>query len=347
MTVKTLRQPDDFIAAGLAAPTQAADIARVATQYAVAMTPELAALVNKTDANDPILAQFRPDLRELELQPEENNDPIGDAAHTPVKGVVHRHPDRVLLKAVSVCPVYCRFCFRREMVGPDKDNMLHADELDAALAYIRDHDEIWEVILTGGDPFMLSPRRAADITRALNAIPHVRVIRWHTRMPVASPARVTREYALAIRSQDKAVFVAAHINHARELSEDARAACARLIDAGIPMLSQSVLLRGVNDSLEALSDLMRALVETRIRPYYLHHPDLAPGTSHFRLPIAEGQSLVRALRDSLSGLCTPTYVVDIPGGVSKAIASPSDTLNTSTGMKIRGRDDVLREHPDI
>jgi len=237
---------------------------------------------------------------------------------------VHRHKDRVLLKLVHACPVYCRFCFRRETVGPGGDGMLSTAELDVALAYIAAHREIWEVIVTGGDPFILSDRRLAMLTARLAKIDHVRILRWHTRVPVVEPARVTAELVDAIRLPDCATFVALHANHPRELSAEARAACARIVDAGIPMLSQSVLLKGVNDDIDTLEALMRAFVETRIRPYYLHHPDLAPGTSHFRLSIEEGQALIRQLRARASGLCQPEYVLDIPGGYAKARLAPSD-----------------------
>jgi lysine 2,3-aminomutase len=250
--------------------------------------------------------------------PEERADPIGDAAHSPVKGIVHRYPDRVLLKAVHVCPVYCRFCFRREMVGPQGDGTLAPDELSAALDYIRAHDEIWEVILTGGDPLVLSPRRLAAIMRGLSDIEHVRIVRFHTRVPVVDPDHIDDALIAALKESGKVIYVALHANHARELAPEARAACARLIDAGMPMVSQTVLLRGINDDPKVLGDLMKAFVETRIKPYYLHHPDLAPGTSHFRLDIEEGQKIVSALRGNISGLCQPTYVLDIPGGHGKA-----------------------------
>jgi lysine 2,3-aminomutase len=237
---------------------------------------------------------------------------------------VHRYPDRVLLKPLHVCPVYCRFCFRREMVGPEGLGTLSADETDAALAYIASHPGIWEVVVTGGDPLILSPRRLRDIMDRLCAIPHVRVVRFHTRVPVVSPERVTDDLAAALRADgSRAVYIVLHSNHPRELTPTARAACARLIDAGLPMLSQSVLLRGVNDRVEVLEALMRALVETRIKPYYLHHPDLAPGTGHFRLPLAEGQDLMRALRGRVSGLCQPAYVLDLPGGHGKSPVGPN------------------------
>jgi lysine 2,3-aminomutase len=336
-----LRTAADLAEAGLA---RDADLSPVMAAYATAITPAIAALIDRTNPADPIALQFVPSLAELNVQPEELPDPIGDKAHEPVEGVVHRYPDRVLLKIVSVCPVYCRFCFRREMVGPEKDGNLTPAEIEAALAYVRAHPEIWEVILTGGDPFMLSARRAAALTRELEAIPHVKVIRWHTRMPVADPARVSDEFVAAIRSSKKAVYIAVHCNHASELSSSARAALARLADAGLALLSQTVLLEGVNNDINTLADLMRSLVEARVRPYYLHHPDLAPGTSHFRLSVAEGQGLVRELRDRISGLSQPHYVIDIPGGISKALASPSDVETEDGRVRLRGRDGAWRDY---
>ncbi len=343
---KTLKSRQDFIDVGLT-DTTSPDWSAISEKYAIAMTSELAECVQSSDADDPVLRQFLPLPEELNSTPDERLDPIGDWSHSPVEGIVHRHKDRVLLKIVSICPVYCRFCFRREMVGPDKDNMLRPEQVDAAIEYISNHPEIWEVILTGGDPMMLSAKRAAELTKRLEAIPHVKVIRWHTRMPVAKPNLVTKEYARAIKSNTKSVFVALHANHANEFSSAAKQACANLIDTGIAMVSQTVLLKGVNDTPEALQDLMRTFVENRIRPYYLHHPDLAPGTSHFRMSVKEGQKLVQSLRNNLSGLCTPTYVVDIPGGVSKAIATPSDAIEIDGQLAFRGQDGSLHKYPPI
>ena len=343
-SARTLRSADDLVEAGLVAPVDAAGLSKVMAAYATAITPSIAALVDRADPHDPIARQFIPSPAELDIRPEELPDPIGDKTHEPVEGIVHRYPDRVLLKAVSVCPVYCRFCFRREMVGPDKDGNLSPAELEAALAYIRTHPEIWEVIITGGDPFMLSARRASALTRQLEAIRHVKVIRWHTRMPVADPDRVSNEFVEAIRSSSKAVYVAIHCNHPRELTLAARAACARLADAGIPLLSQSVLLKGVNDDIDTLADLMRAFIETRIKPYYLHHADLAHGTAHFRTTVEQGQDLVRQLRDRISGRAQPTYVIDIPGGVSKAVASSADVETEDGRLRLRGRDGNWRDY---
>jgi lysine 2,3-aminomutase len=250
-------------------------------------------------------------------------DPIGDAAHSPVEGIVHRYPDRVLLKLTHSCAVYCRFCFRREVVGPGGSGNLSPGALATAIAYVAGRPAIWEVILSGGDPLILSPRRLREVMDALSAIPHVKVVRIHTRVPVVDPARITDALAAALQCAGKAVWVALHANHPRELTLAAREACARLVTAGLPMIGQTVLLAGVNDDPQVLGDLMRAMVETRIKPYYLHHGDLAPGTAHFRTTIDEGQALMRSLRGSVSGLCQPTYVLDIPGGHGKVPIGPA------------------------
>jgi lysine 2,3-aminomutase len=302
---------------------------QVAARYAVAITPAMENLINPADPDDPIARQFVPNAAELDVQPQESSDPIGDFAHSPVEGIVHRYPDRVLLKLTHVCAVYCRFCFRREMIGP-RAHALSRQEFSEAFAYIERHPEIWEVILTGGDPLVLSARRIEEAVQRLSMIEHVKIIRVHTRMPVAEPERITAELVAALKAEGKATYVVLHANHPRELTMAARAACARMIDAGIPMLSQSVLLRGVNDNAETLGQLMRAFVECRIKPYYLHHADLAPGTSHLRTAIEDGQTLMRTLHGRYSGLCQPAYVLDIPGGYGKSPVGPNYLTETGT-----------------
>jgi lysine 2,3-aminomutase len=329
---KTLRSISDLAAARLISAEAMRKLEQVAARYAVGITPAMAELINVSDPHDPIARQFVPDAAELYASPEERTDPIGDDAHSPVEGIVHRYPDRVLLKLVHVCPVYCRFCFRREMVGPGKRPALSAKALAAALDYIRWHPEIWEVILTGGDPLVLSPRRVRDVVRALTTMEHVKVIRVHTRVPAVAPERVTRALVNALKAEGKATYLVLHANHPRELTAEARQACARIVDAGIPMLSQTVLLKGVNDDAQTLGELMRCFVETRIKPYYLHHADLAPGTAHLRIGIAEGQQLMRALRRQTSGLCQPAYVLDIPGGAGKVPIGPSYLSAISDGV---------------
>ncbi|MDC9810575.1 MULTISPECIES: lysine-2,3-aminomutase-like protein [Rhizobium] len=321
--VKPIKSVDDLVKAGLAAPADRAALEAVAARYAIALTPVVTRLIDRADPDDPIARQFVPDAAELTVAPEERADPIGDHAHSPVEGIVHRYPDRVLLKAVHVCPVYCRFCFRREMVGPQGLGTLDAAAMQAAFDYISSHQEIWEVILTGGDPLVLSPRRLREIMEVLGEIAHVKIVRFHTRVPVVDPGKIDAALIAALKASGKTVYVALHANHVSELTSDARAACARLVDAGIAMVSQSVLLKGINDDPDVLAELMKAFVEIRVKPYYLHHPDLAPGTGHFRLTIEEGQRIVAALRGRISGLCQPTYILDIPGGHGKAVVSGS------------------------
>ncbi len=317
----TLRRPEDLVAAGLVPPERLPEIAAVAREFAISVTPAMAELVDPADPADPIAAQFVPSAAELATAPEERQDPIGDERHSPIKGIVHRYPDRVLLKPVHVCPVYCRFCFRREAVGPGGE-ALSSDELTAALDYIRARPQIWEVIITGGDPLMLAPRRLREIVAALDTIPHLGVIRLHSRVPIVAPERVT-EALVASLEAEKAVFLVRHANHPRELAPAARAACRRLGRAGIALLGQTVLLKGVNDDPATLTSLLRGLVAMRVKPYYLHHADLARGTSRFRTSIERGQELMRSLRGHVSGLCQPSYVLDIPGGYGKAPIGPT------------------------
>jgi lysine 2,3-aminomutase len=327
---KTLRTLSDLTKAGLDHADGRVALQAVATRYAVAVTPAMAELIDHNNPNDPIARQFIPDPAELDQHPGESVDPIGDFAHSPVEGIVHRYPDRVLLKLTHLCAVYCRFCFRREMIGP-RAHALRPSALDAALEYITSHPQIWEVVLTGGDPLVLSPRRLKQVVSRLAKIEHLTVIRIHTRVPVADPARITPALVRALKAQGRATYVVLHANHPRELTPAARAACARLVDAGIPMLSQSVLLRGVNDDPATLGELMRAFVACRIKPYYLHHADLAPGTSHLSTTIEHGQNLMQSLRGRYSGLCQPTYVLDIPGGHGKSPIGPNYLAMQSPG----------------
>jgi lysine 2,3-aminomutase len=291
----------------------------VAAQFGVAISQQMLVQIEPGSSDDPVAAQFVPTLAELKITPEELADPIGDQQHSPVRGIIHRYPDRVLLTPTHVCPVYCRFCFRRESVG-QQQNLSDAD-LDSAFDYIESNSAIWEVILSGGDPLILSPRRIDKLLRRLRQIEHVKIIRIHTRVPVVSPEKITPELVASLRRANP-LYVVIHTNHAQEFSPEARTACAALADAGIPLLSQTVLLKGINDSAATLGQLMRLLVENRIKPYYLHHGDKARGTSHFRTGIAEGQALLRELRGNYSGLCQPAYMLDIPGGAGKAPIGP-------------------------
>ncbi len=302
-------------------------------RYAVAISPAMRALIRAPD--DPIGRQFIPDPAELVTTPHESPDPIGDDALSPVKGVVHRYPDRALLKPLLVCPVYCRFCFRREHVGPDGGVLTDA-ELQAAYAWFAGHPQVTEVILTGGDPLMLSPRRLAAIIAALSAMPHIQTIRIHSRVPVADPDRVTGALAAAMET-DRSLWLVVHANHAQEFTSAAGEALRKVRSLGIPLLGQSVLLRGVNDNSAALEGLFRAMVAHRMKPYYLHQLDPAPGTARFHVPIEEGRALMRQLRGRVTGLAWPTYVLDIPGGHGKVPIGPDYRLKGGRVRDTSGR----------
>lgn len=298
----------------------------VTEQLSVSITPQMLELIEEGHAY-PIFKQFVPDVQELKITPQELEDPIGDKAFSPIKGIVHRYPDRCLLKPVHVCAVYCRFCFRRDVIG-SKTKGLSKSDLAKAYAYIAEHPDIWEVILTGGDPLILKPKGIQNIIASLDAIPHIEVLRIHTRIPIVDSQRITDEMLNALKSK-KTLYIALHANHPSEFTEEAIKACHRLSEAGIPLLSQTVLLKGINDNVETLGQLMRTFVKNKIKPYYLHHGDLVKGTSHFRTSLHEGQALMKALRGRYSGLCQPTYVLDIPGGYGKVPVGHSYFVNNT------------------
>jgi lysine 2,3-aminomutase len=327
-----IRDAAGLIEAGLAPAEDLRTLEQVGARYAVAIPDAMRALIEHPD--DPIGRQFIPNPAELDVAAHERADPIGDDALSPLPGVVHRYADRALLKPLLICPVYCRFCFRREHVGPG-GGLLSDAQLDAAYAWFRAHPAIREVILTGGDPLMLSPRRLGGILRTLAGIPHIELLRIHTRVPVADPARVTAALTAAMEVETP-VWLVVHANHAREFTPDAVAALRRIQAVGVPLLGQSVLLRGVNDSPEALESLFRAMLRARVKPYYLHQLDPAPGTAHFAVPIEEGQRILRTLRGRLTGLAWPIYVLDIPGGHGKVPIGPSyledGAVRDSTGQ---------------
>lgn len=316
-------------------------LADVAETFRIRLTPAIATAIAAPE--DPVARQFLPTAAEREIGPEALADPIGDQAHMAAPGLTHRYPDRAILHVTQACEVYCRFCFRRETVGAA--GPLPARDLDQALAYVARTPAIREIILTGGDPLSLSARRIADIASRLAAIPHLDTLRIHSRVPVVAPDRITPDliHALDVRP---AVFVVIHTNHAQELTPVALAALRRLTRAGIPLLSQTVLLKGVNDSADALEELFRALIRARVKPYYLHHCDLARGAGHFRTTLAAGQKIMTDLRGRLSGIALPTYVLDIPGGFGKVPVGPAWLTETPDGWQVtdpQGRRHLYRD----
>jgi lysine 2,3-aminomutase len=308
-----LRDVPSLITAGLVPPSAQAALEEVEARYAIAIPPALRALI--TSPGDPLGLQFIPHAAELITAPHELADPVGDDALSVLPGVVHRYPDRALLKPLLACPVYCRFCFRREHVGPD-GGLLTESQLEDAFNYFSQHTELKEIILTGGDPLILSPRRLATMLTRLAAIPHIEVLRIHSRVPSAAPELLTEALAGALDIETP-LFLAAHINHAREITPATISGLRRLQRRGIPILGQTVLLAGVNDDEATLADLFRAMLRARIKPYYLHQLDAAPGTARFHVDAARGRALLAGLRGKISGTALPTYIYDRPGGVGK------------------------------
>ncbi len=285
----------------------------------------VAFLENATEA---IKKQVIPDIRELNFMNQELVDPVGDEKHSPLKGITHRYIDRALLKVTHQCAVYCRFCFRRYKVSDASAN-LNALELKSALAYIQNHSEIWEVILTGGDPLVLTDATLLPILKQLDAIQHVKIIRIHTRIPSVLPSRITNELVDCISRLNTTVYIAAHINSPDELTPDTSQSLRKLAKAGVPLLSQTVLLKGVNDDLSVLQNLFKSLAALAVKPYYLHYPDLAQGTDHFRIPLEHAISLYQGLRGTIAGHCIPQFIVDIPDGFGKVTAESGAHLGHS------------------
>lgn len=315
---RRFRSLADLAGAGLLPVGDEARYIQLAGQYDIGISDHVRSLIRKTGRpeKDVIGRQYIPTLDELNVLSDEESDPIGDEIYTPVGGIVHRYGDRVLFKVTNVCAVYCRYCFRREMVGAGAEH-LSDDDFDRAIAYIKSHNEIWEVILTGGDPFVLSPRRLQKIIESLNAIEHVKIIRIHTRTPVANPSLVSDTLISVLKLSTKPIHVVLHINHVKEITADVVQKISRLRAVNCSILSQSVLLKGVNDDASVLENLFRKLVTLHVQPYYLHHLDRAKGTSHFRVSLERGQEIMKDLQGRVSGICLPKYMLDIPGGHGK------------------------------
>lgn len=280
-------------------------------EYQFAMTETMLSVAD----NPAVAKQFLPNEAELTISPNELIDPIGDEPHSPLPFLVHRYSNRVLWKIAPTCAVYCRFCFRKEYIGR-KGVHPTVKDIQAAHNYLAAHDEVEEVILSGGDPLTLSPERLRPFVEPLRHYCHIKRIRIHSRMPIVSPECVTEALLALLAETGKSLVMVLHINHAAELTTASDAALARLAQNSL-LLSQSVLLKGVNDTVEALKGLTDALLARRIHPYYLHHLDLARGTGHFRLTLAEGEQLYRAFRQAASGVALPTYIVELPGGGGK------------------------------
>ena len=303
-----------------------ADFRLVATRYPVRLTDYYAALITQPD--DAIWKQCMPDARELE-DAFQCPDPLDESALSPVPGLIHRYPDRVVLLVSNRCPVYCRFCMRKRHVGSG-DAPLSNAAFNTIIEYITAHSEIHDVILSGGDPLMLDDDSLKTILTGLRAIRHVAIIRIGTRVPVTLPSRITPELCALLRTFHP-LYINTHFNHPAEITADSTLACSMLANAGIPLGNQTVLLKGVNDSIETMRNLVTGLLALRVRPYYLHQMDLVQGTGHFRTSVRTGLEIIRGLRGHISGLAVPHYVIDLPGGKGKVALLPDDVeINGST-----------------
>ncbi|HAU28840.1 MAG TPA: lysine 2,3-aminomutase [Rhodospirillaceae bacterium] len=309
------------------------------------ISPHLRHLIQAEDGNGPITRQFCASREEDVLMPDERDDPIGDEAHSPLPGLIHRYPDRVLLLPTQDCASHCRFCFRR--TRPQKSAIMNDEALKDALAYIRTHAEIREVVLSGGDPLTLPPEKLSRLLTSLDSISHLIFLRIHTRMPITNPKAITKKRLSALTTKNHPLWMVLHVNHSSELTPECLDSCRKMQTMGIPLLAQTVLLRGINDDTDTLATLFRTMAANRIQPYYLHHPDLVPGTSHFRVSLKRGREIYAALRGKLSGFCIPHYVLDLPGGHGKvSIATDAiETLKGENTATIRDRSGRIHEYP--
>jgi lysine 2,3-aminomutase len=302
----------------------------VSARYPVRVSDYYASLIRRPD--DAIWKQCIPDIRELEDEIQ-CPDPLEEVSLSPVPGLIHRYPDRVVLLVSNRCPVYCRFCMRKRLVGSG-DAPMGENELRTALNYIAAHPSIRDVILSGGDPLMLDDESLIKILTGLRAIPHVAIIRIGTRIPVTLPSRITPDLCTILKKFHP-LYINTHFNHPDEITADSGSACTLLAEAGIPLGNQTVLLKGVNDSVEAMRNLMTELLSLRVKPYYLHQMDLVQGTAHFRTSVRTGLEIVRGLRGHISGMAVPHYVIDLPGGKGKVAVVPDDVEICGTTLQIR------------
>ena len=302
----------------------------VSARNPVRLTDYYAGLIRRP--HDAIWKQCMPDARELEDH-SQCPDPLDEKSLSPAPGLIHRYPDRVVLLVSNRCPVYCRFCMRKRLVGSG-DAPMREDELRNALNYIAAQPSIRDVILSGGDPLMLDDESLSKILTGLRAIPHVAIIRIGTRIPVTLPGRITPDLC-AMLKKFHPLYINTHFNHPDEITADSGTACALLADAGIPLGNQTVLLKGVNDSVETMRSLMSGLLALRVKPYYLHQMDLVQGTAHFRTSVSTGLEIVRGLRGHISGLAVPHYVIDLPGGKGKVAVLPDDVEIRGTTLHLR------------
>jgi len=311
-------------------PSEVIGVKRSKGRLLMAIPPYWLSLMDPTRQTCPIRRQAIPTSEEFEVSPNDMEDPCGEDKDSPVPGLVHRYPDRVLLLVTEKCAMYCRHCTRRRIVGSEA-HLTSRQNFEQAYDYIRSHRRVRDVLISGGDPLMLPDETIEDILKNLRAIPNVEFIRLGTRMPVTVPMRVT-ENLVSILKKYSPVWVSMHFNHPKEITKRCKKACDMLADSGIPLGSQTVLLRGINDRTSAMRRLMHELLKIRVRPYYIYQCDPANGISHFRTPVSVGINIMEKLRGHTSGYAVPTYVVDAPGGGGKIPVAPNYVISQAKGM---------------
>nr|MBC7245137.1 lysine 2,3-aminomutase [Chloroflexota bacterium] len=313
-------------------PEEEAGVQTTCQRLRMAITPYFASLMDAKDPHCPIRRQVVPTTDELVVSKDELRDPLSEDADSPVPGLVHRYPDRVLLLVTDQCASYCRHCTRRRLVGGKAERM-PPETMRRAVQYIAQHSEVRDVLISGGDPLLLSESVLEPLLQALRAIPHVEIIRIGTRVPVLLPQRITPEL-VAMLSKYHPLWMNIHFNHPKEITPETAEACARLANVGIPLGSQTVLLRGINDCPHIIKKLMHELLKIRVRPYYLYQCDLSQGISHFRTSISKGIEIIEHLRGHTSGLAIPTFVLDAPGGAGKVPIMPQYLISMSDKVAV-------------
>ncbi len=314
-------------------------------KLALAITPYFFNLIDRNDPNCPIRRQVVPRIEETTTAPWEMTDPCGEDARMPVPGLVHRYPDRVLFLVTDRCASYCRYCTRSRVVSGVGEQHLETD-FSAAFAYIRQHTEVRDVLLSGGDPLLLSDERLEHLLSTLRAIPHVEFLRIGSRIPIFLPQRITTELCSVLKKFHP-LWMSIHTNHPREVTAESRAACERLADAGIPLGNQTVLLRGVNDDPAVMKSLMHKLLMMRVRPYYIYQCDLVRGTHHLRTPVRKGIEIIESLRGHTTGYAVPQYVIDAPGGGGKVPVGPATVVaHDNRRILLRNHEGELYEYPE-
>jgi len=301
-------------------------ISKVLSKFRMAITPYYLSIIDPDDINDPVRKQAIPSFLETIIDPTDINDPLHEDIDSPVPGLTHRYPDRVLLLTTHICSMYCRHCTRRRKVGDNEDSHFPKEQLEKGLEYIRNTPQVRDVIVSGGDPLTMSDSQLDWLLGEIRKIEHVEIIRVGTRTPVVMPMRITENVCQILKKYNP-VYVNTHFNHSNEITQDSKNACEMLADHGLVLGNQTVLLRGVNDDPAIMKKLMHDLLKIRVKPYYIYQCDLSEGISHFRTPISKGIQIIENLRGHTSGLAVPHYVIDTPGGGGKVPVMPNYVLS--------------------